>query len=217
MTRVNVGCGRSPTAGWKNYDNSWSVRLARRPVLALLLGKLGMLKEGEKLFIADAKRLGVRWADVTRKIPEPDGSVEVLYSSHMVEHLDRAQAARFLNEARRVLAPGGIIRLAVPDILFHVENYLRHKDADKFVEDTRLSRESPEGSKTLWKKLRYLAVGDRHHQWMYDGESLCRLLSSAGFKDPRVMEPGTTRIQEPGPLDLLERVPESVFVEALNP
>jgi len=39
---------------------------------------------------------------------------------------------------------------------------------------------------------------------MYDGDSLCWLLLSGGFKDP-------------GTLDLEERAPESVFVEAINP
>jgi hypothetical protein len=49
---------------------------------------------------------------------------------------------------------------------------------------------------------------------MYDGESLCRLLSELGFVDAKVAEPGTTIIPNPAPLNLCERCPESVFVEA---
>jgi predicted SAM-dependent methyltransferase len=214
MSRVNVGCGSKPTADWKNYDNSWSVRLAKKPIAALLLAKIGLLKEWQKEFIAVAKQSGIKWADVSRRIPEPDRSVEVLYSSHMIEHLDRDQAAHFLKEARRVLVSGGMIRLAVPNIRYHVDNYLQDKDADRFIDKTCLTQPS---SKTLLDKLKYLWVGNRCHQWMYDGESLSKLLAEAGFQQPQVMEPGTTMIQEPGQLNLREREPESVFVEAVNP
>ena len=101
MSRLNVGCGQSPTAGWKNYDNSWSVRLAKKPVTALLLDKIGVLKQWQKDFVTVAKQSDIHWADVTRHLPEPDRSVAVLYSSHMLEHLDRDQVAVFLKEARR--------------------------------------------------------------------------------------------------------------------
>lgn len=214
MSRLNVGCGQTPTPGWKNYDNSWSVRLAHRPIAARLVGIVGRLEPWQKEFMAVARRSGIQWADVAKRIPEPDRSVAVLYSSHMVEHLDKDQVLRFLKEARRVLLPGGIIRLAVPNIRFHVDNYLQDRDADKFIGATYLTCQRP---KSLLDKLKYLLVGERHHQWMYDGESLCKLLSSVGFQKPQVMEPGTTMIKEPGQLNLREREPESVFVEAFNP
>ena len=51
---------------------------------------------------------------------------------------------------------------------------------------------------------------------MYDGKSLCNLLSSAGFEEPRILETGLTTIPDPGMLDLKERSHESVFVEAVN-
>ena len=28
--KINIGCGDTPTKGWSNYDNSWSVRLAKK-------------------------------------------------------------------------------------------------------------------------------------------------------------------------------------------
>jgi predicted SAM-dependent methyltransferase len=132
----------------------------------------------------------------------------------MLEHVDKDHAMRFLKEARRVLITGGVIRLAVPSIRYHVDEYLQHKDADRFVEATLLTRPR---NRTLLDTLKYLWTGDRHHVWMYDGESLCKLLSTAGFRNYQVMEPGTTMIREPGELNLREREPESVFAEAINP
>ena len=212
--RVNIGCGQTPTEGWNNYDNSLAIRLSGIPLVTQIAVSIGLLSKSQKEFISFARNSDIKWADAARHIPEADGSVEVLYSSHMVEHLDREEAVAFLKEARRVLKTGGIIRLALPNIMYHVENYLEHKDADAFIEDILLTKEKPE---TITQKLKDVIVGDRHHKWVYDGDSLCRLLLSGGFKDPRVMEPGSTIIKDPGTLDLEERAPESVYVEAINP
>jgi SAM-dependent methyltransferase len=212
--RLNVGCGTTPTPGWVNYDNSISIRLAEWPVLIWLMIRLGLLSEQQKRFISIIKQNGIRYADGIRSIPEPDRSIEVLYTCHMLEHLDRQEAALFLNEARRVLAPKGIIRIAVPDLRFHIENYLKERNGDAFIENLRIAIARPRG---VFATLKHLFVGERHHLWMYDGESLCRLLSNSGFSNPRILKPGETTIPNPGRLDLAEHTPESVFVEAFNP
>lgn len=54
--------------------------------------------------------------DLSRGIPLPDGSCAVVYHSHVLEHLRRQEAPFFLQECARVLKPGGIIRVAVPDL-----------------------------------------------------------------------------------------------------
>lgn len=215
MTKqINLGCGNTPTEGWTNYDNSWSIRLAGVPSLARWACMLGLLNRRQREFVAFAQQACIKWADVTRRIPEVDSSVAAVYSSHMLEHLDRDEASRFLKEAHRVLAPGAVIRIAVPDLRRYVDDYLATGDADNFIRRTRLAQGRP---KSLGAKLNLLFIGFRHHLWMYDGESLCRQLVTIGFCEPRVMEPGTTRITRPGALDLHERMEESVFVEALKP
>jgi SAM-dependent methyltransferase len=214
MERINIGCGDVPTRGWLNYDNSLTVRLAGWPWLARLLGAAGLLSPKQLGFIAAVRREGVRYADAINAIPHADGTVEVLYTCHMLEHLDRDEARRFLAEARRVLISGGIIRIAVPDLRFHVESYLQDGLADRFIENLFMA--TPRTT-SLPGKLRYLLIGERHHLWMYDGDSLTRLLRDAGFHAPRIMPAGETTIPDPGPLDLAERSPESVFIEAVNP
>jgi predicted SAM-dependent methyltransferase len=213
LKRLNVGCGTTPTPGWVNYDNSISIHLAGSPFLTSLMARLGLLSEQQKRFISIAKRNGIRYANSVKRIPEPDHSIEVLYTCHMLEHLDRREAALFLNEARRVLVQNGIIRIAVPDLRFHINNYLRERNGDAFVENLRIARARP---RSLSEMIKHVLVGDRHHLWMYDGESLCRLLSRSGFRNPQVLQAGQTTIQNPGHLDLAEHAPESVFVEAIN-
>jgi predicted SAM-dependent methyltransferase len=45
----------------------------------------------------------------------PDDSVELIYACHVLEHFKRNQVAEVLEEWHRVLQPGGVLRLAVPD------------------------------------------------------------------------------------------------------
>jgi predicted SAM-dependent methyltransferase len=56
--------------------------------------------------------------DVTSLEPLPVGDAigELVYSSHLIEHLTDAQAAFLFAEAARILKPGGICRITCPNI-----------------------------------------------------------------------------------------------------
>lgn len=211
VVRVNIGCGQTPTRGWKNLDNSLSLHLSRIPLLPDLLHKLGFLDTFQYRFIRFARENDIDYGDAAKGLPIQSDSVDVLYSSHMLEHLDRNEADRFLKEVFRVLRPGGIIRIAVPDIKKQVAQYNESGDADAFIEATHLCVPRP---RSLVQRLRLLLVGTRHHQWMYDGNSLSRLLQKHGFVKAEVLPAGQTRIHGHEPLDLQERCSESVYVEA---
>jgi SAM-dependent methyltransferase len=212
--RINVGCGLSPTPGWLNFDNSLTVRSARWPGVATALARLRLASPRAAELIALARDGHVRFANATTRLPCAAGTVSAVYSSHMIEHLDRTEARSFLTEVGRVLEPGGVVRLAVPDLSLMVADYVATGDADNFVRSTYLGLDRPAGLRG-W--ARWALVGPRHHLWMYDGASLTGLLLDAGFTAAAVMPPGTTRISDPGRLDLRERSSESVYVEATRP
>jgi SAM-dependent methyltransferase len=58
----------------------------------------------------------VRAHDLRKGIPYPDGIFDVVYHSHVLEHFPKQRAPIFLRECLRVLKPGGLIRVAVPDL-----------------------------------------------------------------------------------------------------
>ena len=159
------------------------------------------------------KKNNVISANVIKKIPHSDNSVDVVYSSHMLEHFDRVNAKNCLMEVYRVLRKDGIIRLALPDIKAKVDEYIRSKDADKFVYETHMWYPSP---KSFIQKLYLFYTGPRHHQWMYDSDSIGKLLSDCGFKNPTPLLPGETKIFEPEELDLYERADDSFYIEAFK-
>jgi predicted SAM-dependent methyltransferase len=54
------------------------------------------------------------WIDLRNKLPFPDGSCALVYSSHTLEHLFPYEAITLLREIRRILKDDGIARIAVP-------------------------------------------------------------------------------------------------------
>jgi SAM-dependent methyltransferase len=213
LVGINVGCGPSPTDGYFNYDNSYSVRLARLPLALRILALAGFASERQLDLAAVARIKGIRWARAQR-LPHLDNTVDVVYSSHMVEHLDRRGALEFLREVLRVLKPGGTVRLALPDLRLRVDSYLQDGNADRFVDRLYLAREHPRGLRQIMKGV---IVGDRHHAWMYDARSAIQLLEDAGFQSTVSLVAGETTIPKPGLLDLLERQDDSIYVEGRAP
>jgi SAM-dependent methyltransferase len=67
--------------------------------------------------------------DVAAPLPFPDQSFDAVYHAHLLEHLPRAGAAPFLRECFRVIKPGGVVRVVVPDLEKIAELYLRALDA----------------------------------------------------------------------------------------
>src|SRR4051812_38064813 len=55
-------------------------------------------------------------ADVSGPLPFDDGSVDLIYASHVLEHLPTGQVQGVLREWRRVLRERGTIMIAVPDL-----------------------------------------------------------------------------------------------------
>lgn len=211
--RLNVGCGPLPIQGWVNLDNSLSVRLARIPGVMKALASVGLVGQLNLNVYSAAREFNILYGSALRLPFEPN-SVNVLYSSHMLEHLDRVEARKFLAEAMRVLAPGGIIRLVVPDLQMRARAYLETGDADMFMSALG-SREH--SLHTFGAKLKFIALGNRGHQWMYDAASLAALVESCGFVSARSIHAGETSITDPGELDLRERMEESIYVEASRP
>ena len=210
---VNIGCGATPTPGWLNLDNSLTVRLA---YLGGLFSALPLLGRERLHFMKVARKFKIRWANAAVHIPLPDASVRVVYSCGMPILLDpNAEMPRFLAEVQRVLIPGGVIRLAVDDLLRAAGDYVLHtRDADAFVSSLHVMRGIRHGR---LGDLRNLLVGYRGSRWIYDAASVGRLLERHGFCSAREFPPGETMIPNPGSLNLREREEEKyVYVEALR-
>jgi len=182
---LNIGSGPAVAPGWISIDGSWQARFAGRPMAARIVSLLTGRQVGHW-------PAGIRCLDIRRGLPFADNSAGVVYSSHMIEHLFRDEAGAFLRDARRVLAPGGICRIVVPDMRSMVQWYVeRNGVAPADGEATRSDRlmemlgvSSPSAPpRSILGAYRRLTDFDRH-KWMYDEPGLIALFREAGFADP---------------------------------
>jgi hypothetical protein len=119
----------------------------------------------------------------------------------------------FLKEAHRVLKPGGIIRVVVPDLRILIDRYLVNGNADELIAGTFLAVPKP---KTLTQKLLHLLNGHRNHHWIYDAASMSALLELCGFSEIQTLKPGVSTIPDPGEVNLFDWEGESLYIEAVN-
>ena len=72
--------------------------------------------------------------DVTLGVPFDEGHFDAVYHSHVLEHLRPQQGRELITECYRVLKPGGLLRIVVPDLERHINGcnqYQRRAQYDK--------------------------------------------------------------------------------------
>jgi predicted SAM-dependent methyltransferase len=99
----------------------------------------------------------------------PDESVELIYACHVLEHFGRYEVFDVVSEWYRVLRPGGLLRLAVPDFEAAVRYYLGHGDVRQVLGLIMGGQTTPYDD----------------HRMIFDETNLGELLMDVGFTDIR--------------------------------
>lgn len=161
--------------------------------------------------------------DATRRFPFADGTFDLIYSEHMIEHIAYPDAERMVGECRRVLRPGGTLRIVTPDMAFlrSLLDGTPHLQRDAYFEFYRRHHAlTGPLSPTHFVNHFVRAWG---HQFIHDRSTLTELLSHAGFRDIIVCPINESRVSELNGLAKLDRMPdgflemESITVEATRP
>lgn len=238
-TVLNLGCGYVTSARCVNIDWSLPVRL-RSSTLGQRLAPMFLTGERRKAY--DAMQGEVLPHDLRKGIPFGDGTVDAVYHSHVLEHLDRDIVPGFMAEVERVLRAGGVHRIVVPDLERQARSYLHSLEA--VVDGEMVAAEHEVSVHTLIEQLvrreaygtslrmgmrrriENFVLGDARkrgetHQWMWDRVSLPHELVVAGFRDPQVVTNTESRIpdwrgfQLDETADGQEYKPDSLYVEAI--
>ena len=216
--RLNVGAGAATVPGWLNLDASPTLlvtKLLPSPLLGALAAILPVSRRGAlQAYAREGAHLV--WGDARRGLPLADGAADAVYTSHFLEHVRRTDALRFLRECHRVLRPGGVLRIVVPDLRRLARQYLegeggRRLTADEFLSATMLAEPERPG---LVARALSTFLDRASHLWMYDVASLSALLCEAGFAEPRERAFREGLAPDLEQLDLAERAAESLYLEA---
>jgi len=152
------------------------IRVERIPLLG---GTLRHLAGGGRPFPA-----AVRYGNIVKEPLVPEGTAIAVYASHVLEHLSFEDARLALSNTFRMLAPGGVFRLIVPDLKSRALIYVRQMEqgdpeaASNFMRFCLLGEERrPKG---LFRRIRRAFSGSSH-LWMWDAASMRQELERCGF------------------------------------
>lgn len=127
--------------------------------------------------------------NVANGLPFANGSATFIFAAHVLEHLYHPeQSLVFLAHCRRVLAPGGLLRIVVPDIEQCIRAYASD-DREFFAARAATWKDWPPGRTALEDFLAYAGAGPRpgafleSHKYGYDFETLERALRTVGFAE----------------------------------
>ena len=174
-----MGCGQTRPRGWTNVDSSLNSLAQGLPLLG------GLFRSKSSTTYQDP----ALYMDLNKRWKFKDASVDLIYASHMFEHLSISGATHFLRESKRVLKSNGVLRLVVPDLESLAEQYLTSlrgrspKAANEFLYWLNLHKENAyPNNRTFFARLANLWQDYPHqHKCMYDAQSLEKLLSEHDF------------------------------------
>ena len=153
---LQLGTGHNPLPGWLNTD----VQVFRRG--------------------------HVEFLDATRPFPLPDGAFDYVYSEHQIEHIPLEAGEHMLRECLRVLRPGGVVRIATPDLERMAALASKELDEEQrhYVAyiSGMLGLPAPDPARVINSMFRAFGPDEKTgHQFIYSYDFLADRLRAAGF------------------------------------
>lgn len=148
--------------------------------------------------------------DITKGLPFKDASIKEIFTEHCLEHISFSNCKFVLREFRRILKPGGSLRIVVPDAELYLNLYHKAKRGEK----VEFPSQTPNEVTPIMCVNRIFR--NHGHRFAYDAETLKGMLSETSFAnvqrvsfmqgcDPKLL------------IDSESRAAESLYIEASVP
>lgn len=184
---VNLGAGDTGRAGWVNVD------IQQYPGINCVY-------------------------DCRKHLPFPDRSVRGIFCEHFFEHIDYTEEIpTFVSECYRVLQPGGVLRIVVPDAALYLHAYMH--DGWEALRRIRPLHDQTTDSllqttyHTRMELLNMVFRQGHQHKFAYDFTTLAFVLRRYGFATVQQQAFGVSLLPELA-IDQAMRASESLYVDA---
>lgn len=142
--------------------------------------------------------------NISQGIPFPDNSIDMIYSSHVLEHFYYNDLLLLLKECKRVLKEKGRFSASVPNATIYISKYLY---PDKYKLETEIDPSFSINSPIDY--INYIAYMNANHKYMFDENNLKAILRNIGFKN-------VSSRKFDANLDNIVRDWESLYIEAIK-
>ncbi len=144
--------------------------------------------------------------DIRKGIPFKDGSAQLIYNEHFIEHLTYDEGCTVINEFYRLLQKGGIIRIATPDLDYIVEKYLSDWRNQEWLSWPEYQNITSKG------QMLNICMTWWGHHYIYNEEDLKSQLVNAGFSKITRLNWGVSSYKELSNLET--RIDSKLILEA---
>jgi predicted SAM-dependent methyltransferase len=175
---LNVGCGPYPKEEFINLDHHWN------------------------------PTIDICWDITKNRYPLQDSSLEGIFTEHCLEHIPFESCLFNLREFHRLLVPGGVARIVVPDGEIYCDLYQKKKQDPSTI--------LPYGESEATGMISINRIMRLHdHLFIYDYETMKLLLEKAGFTkiSKKSFQNGSDKRLL---IDQEVRAVESLYVEAIK-
>ncbi len=148
-------------------------------------------------------------ADIREGLPLDPDSVDYAVSVHALPELRYEEVVPALRELRRVLKPGGVLRLVLPDLRKAIEAYIRG--------DARYFRLVEDDASTLGGRFVTQILWYGYSRTLFTSDFVAELMSAAGFVDLALCMPHQTASRFDEIVELDNREEESLYMEGSKP
>ncbi|MFM9910759.1 MAG: class I SAM-dependent methyltransferase, partial [Chitinophagaceae bacterium] len=175
---LNIGCGPYANPEFINLDYSWN------------------------------PSINICWDIAKKPYPLASSSMEGIFTEHCLEHIEMNYTLENFREFYRLLKPGGVVRIVVPDGEIYLDIYQRRKDG--------LTEQMPYEKGYISPMARINGIFRNHgHKFIYDFDTMKKLLQEAGFTNIKKCSYRTGSDQRLL-IDQDWRAIESLYVEAIK-
>lgn len=154
-------------------------RFLKKEKIFLELG-LNEKKNGDWITLSIEAKSDLTY-DLSKGIPFPNNSIDLIYTSHTLEHFSFIKIEFIISECYRTLKKGGLLSIAVPNAREYIESYLK---------DENLGGESQQMYFTASPidQVNYIAYMAGHHHYMFDETNLIKLIEKEPFTSVNLRE-----------------------------
>jgi predicted SAM-dependent methyltransferase len=209
--RARITTARNTLEPWRRRRLA---RLRRMPHVLVNLACGGATLEGFiNLDIIDGEG-GVIGCDTRRSIPIGDRCADGIRIEHFFEHIEpREEVPALLADCHRALAPGGTLRVIVPDAARFLQAYCN--GSREALHALGVPDPFPDDLPTRMDVINHVFRQWHEHYWAYDFETLEHRLRAAGFT--RIERTGYLRsLLPPLAQDRGEHAQASLYVDAMK-
>ena len=174
MKKLHIGCGMNAPEDFDNYDASPTLKFERIPILG-------------KLYTKNATRFpeNAKYGSIISGLFVDKNSYDLVYCSHVLEHLSKDEFYIALKNIYSYLKPNGIFRVIMPDLNQYTRLYLDKYSSNSetssidFMNDTLLGIERVR--KRNFYDILKNGLSNSRHIWLWDDISTRKVVSDIGF------------------------------------